>query len=261
MLHKPSGRLGNQLFQMNFLLQIKTEFILDTFYKGFDQLHFLEVKNRIKFPNSIYFRKPRSWTSQQISNIGWLEFVDQIVNQNSVNVINPGILGEWFFESCVFDPNDFFKISPKIGSNPESKNIAIHFRGGDFVNWDKQAILPFQYYVDSIDLVKSLWPSNKLNFNIYSDEPKHPTLSRLSQHLGITVSDKNDPVNDFLSISQSDCLISSPSTFSIWSGMLGKKKVVIHSKLWFDSRIEMKQKFWIELDKGGNKYLTIDYKI
>jgi len=63
---------------------------------------------------------------------------------------------------------------------------------------------------------------------------------------------------DFLDMANSDVLISSPSTFSIWAGILGKRKKVIHSKTWVDYRAKENDIFWINLQKGGNEYYSAE---
>ena len=42
-------------------------------------------------------------------------------------------------------------------------------------------------------------------------------------------------------------MISSPSTFNIVAGMVGKNKKIIHSKEWLDNRKNKNDRFWVEL--------------
>ena len=72
--------------------------------------------------------------------------------------------------------------------------------------------------------------------------------------------DKEKPkkyIEDFTTMSQCDIIISSPSTYCISAGFIGKEKKIIHSKEWLDYRVEEDDKFWVDLYNGGNE----DYKL
>ena len=58
-------------------------------------------------------------------------------------------------------------------------------------------------------------------------------------------------------MTECEYIISSPSTFCMTAGFIGKKKRIIHSEQWLLDRINHEDKFWIDLCNGGNR----DYKI
>ena len=62
---------------------------------------------------------------------------------------------------------------------------------------------------------------------------------------------------DFYRMTQCDILISSPSTFSIWAGVLGKNKKCIHSKRWVNQQSEKNDKFWIDIQKNNSRYYNL----
>ena len=54
-------------------------------------------------------------------------------------------------------------------------------------------------------------------------------------------------------MSECDYIISSPSTFCICAGFIGRQKQIIHSKDWVEYRLSKDDKFWIDLNNGGNE--------
>ena len=75
--------------------------------------------------------------------------------------------------------------------------------------------------------------------------------------MGDNTSNRSNYINDFSTMTESDYLISSPSTFAISAGFIGKKKKIIHSQEWVEYRVEAADKFWCDLYTGGNE----DYKL
>ena len=69
---------------------------------------------------------------------------------------------------------------------------------------------------------------------------------------GENTSDRRNYLNDFSVMSECDWIISSPSTFCICAGMVGKEKKIILSKKWVENRKSKNDKFWTELSNGGN---------
>jgi len=53
-------------------------------------------------------------------------------------------------------------------------------------------------------------------------------------------------------MTECDYIISSPSTFCISAGFVGKNKKIIHSKDWIEKRVSVNDKFWTDLKSGGN---------
>ena len=76
-------------------------------------------------------------------------------------------------------------------------------------------------------------------------------------YVGENTHDRTKYIEDFTTMSQCDIIISSPSTYCISAGFIGKEKKIIHSKEWLDYRVEEDDKFWVDLYNGGNE----DYKL
>ena len=74
---------------------------------------------------------------------------------------------------------------------------------------------------------------------------------------GQNSSDRNNYISDFAKMTECDYIISSPSTFCICAGFVGRQKKIIHSKKWLENRIKVNDKFWVDLYNGGNE----DYSI
>jgi hypothetical protein len=67
-------------------------------------------------------------------------------------------------------------------------------------------------------------------------------------------------MKDFLQMCDCDVIISSHSTFCICAGYLQKQKKIIHSQKMMNYFLNLKDIFWTDLNKGGNKYYNI-YKL
>ena len=61
-------------------------------------------------------------------------------------------------------------------------------------------------------------------------------------------------------MSECDYIISSPSTFCICAGFMGKHKKIIHSENWVKDRVNKVDKFWYDLYNGGNEDYSL-YKL
>jgi hypothetical protein len=170
-------------------------------------------------------------------------------------------LGDKFFEESGISTREVFKLKRK----PElpEKVCAIHFRGTDFHEWNPESILKSEYYCDSIDIIKNEASSfilftDDVNLKSYKNVMKFLEKNNLKFFLGHNTGNRDNYVDDFSIMSECEWIISSPSTFCISAGFIGKKKKIIHSKEWVSSRNEKHDKFWCDLmAAGGNE----DYKI
>ena len=118
-----------------------------------------------------------------------------------------------------------------------------------------------KYYKDSIAYCLANY--DNCRFKIFTDDKTLDSYKSIIKYLEVKNinhkfgnKDKHF-INDFAELSICDVIISTPSTFSICAGFLRKKKDIIHSKEWIDSRVAVDDKFWVKLSKGGND----NYKI
>ena len=161
-------------------------------------------------------------------------------------------LGEKFYSYNGISTRDVFKLKEK--PTVSEPTCAIHFRGTDFHQWNINAVLGFDYYYDSIEEVKESVDS----FALFTDDPNLPSFTMVKEHLssqGINFTEGGweNYINDFSFMSECDYIISSPSTFCICAGFIGKKKKIIHSKKWVEDQASQNDKFWVDLLNGGNE--------
>ncbi len=169
-------------------------------------------------------------------------------------------LGEKFFEWNTVSTRSIFQLKD-IPEVPE-QTCAIHFRGTDFYSWNSDAVLDYSYYNDSVDAVKD----DVHHFRLFTDDYSLPSFcgiverlkkEHISFDLGENTADRRHFINDFSYMTECEYIISSPSTFCVCAGFVGKNKKIIHSQKWIDNRIKCDDKFWVDLSSGGNK----DYNI
>lgn len=266
-----SGRMGNRLFHYHFLRQIAKKTKIDYFHR--------------KFPDSIYFenmgkkskpfwplKNPIQLTSRDVLAFNPQEFLTYIMEETikGKNIIfNPPMLGEVFFDYLFYSPNEFIKVKDQYKGNFtfNSSNrvvVGVHFRGTDFPDWNEHAALKFPYYRDAINYCLDCFKNENPVFVLFTDDPKYPTfletisflqaLEKIEFYLGDAA---NLPIYDFYLLSQCDVLISSPSTFAIFAGILGKQKKIIHAKNWLDYAVDHDDTFWVKLKDTTNPYYTL----
>lgn len=264
-----TGRMGNRLFQYHFMKQLSFKLEIDTFHKNIPDSIWFEDMNEKRVSWNIFRRKIK-YTSKDIQNLGkenFLKDIKQSIQKNKLIVLEPSILGELFYEYLFINPNECIKIKEQFRVSDISNdflNVAIHFRGTDFESWNKDAILDTEYYINSIE---SITENNKLKFYLFSDDLNLDsylkTINYLKENnLDFILGDiSKEAIYDFYTMSCCDIIISSPSTFSIWAGILGKRKKIIHSEKWIQNRIEENDKFWIDLNNTDNEIYRIWRKI
>ena len=197
-------------------------------------------------------------------NFDGLELFEENMIGNH-NISNPAILkfclGELFFETEL-NSRDIFKFKKQVLPEVEEKNkkCAIHFRGTDFFTWNKDSILSSTYYINSIDEVIKECP--EIEFQIFTDDNSLEAYKNTIKYLnsinysytyGENTNNRKKFKKDFINICLCNYIISSPSTFCITAGFIGKDKKIIHSEKWIKDRAFKKDKFWeILYNTGGN---------
>ena len=150
------------------------------------------------------------------------------------------------------------KEKPKI----ETESVAIHFRGTDFFGWNPDAVLGEDYYMNALSEIEN----DVESFYIFTDDETLPSYKGVVEYLnqnnrkvifGENTANRNNYIKDFSTISECDYIISSPSTYCIAAGFIGKEKKIIHSEKWIHNRVDVDDKFWVDLNNGGNS----DYSI
>lgn len=266
-----TGRLGNRLFHYHFLRQVSKETNIAYYHNTMPESVYFEEMERKSKP-FFSFKKKVKITSKDIISFtkeDFIKYVKQMTEKGKNIVIDPPVLGEVFFDYLFYSPNEFVKVKNAYTKkfNFENKDkivIGLHFRGTDFPAWNEHAALKFPYYKDSIEYCIDFYRDSKIIFVLFTDDKKYPAYidtveflrrdSKIEFHSGDL---NNLPIYDFYQISQCDVLISSPSTFAIFAGCLGKPKKIIHSKKWIDYAVEKQDKFWVDLSNTTNPYYSL----
>ena len=168
-------------------------------------------------------------------------------------------LGEMFFGYHSIPTRDIFEFTQAVKSDGK-KRAAVHFRGGDFHQWNIDAVLSSDYYLDAVKLIENevdefLIFTDDESLKSYNDVEIYFEDKGIAYDIGDNL--REDYIGDFKKMTDCDYIISSPSTYNICAGFIGKHKKIIHSQEWIDNRVKVNDKFWVDLNNGGND----DYSI
>lgn len=264
------GRMGNRLFHYHFLRQVAQKTGIDFFHPNLPDGKYFENMGIRKRPFTL-FKKNIVFTSKEVLNLKPEEFINFAKKNNESGrdiIINPPMLGEVFFDYLFYPPTNFIKIKNefKVGFSFKINNkkvVGLHFRGTDFKNWNENASLKFEYYQLAINFCLQVLKGDNLVFVIFTDDLEFDTFAKTVDFLKklrveYYISDNKRPaIYDFYQMSECDVLISSPSTFAIFAGCLGKNKKIIHSKSWLDYAVKQNDTFWVKLSTTSNEYYSL----
>ena len=180
-----------------------------------------------------------------------LDLFGNLGGQRSIRVRGP-LLGEFFFGACRDDPSQYFPLAPVVARN-DSPLIAVHLRGTDFAEWNPNAILPVSYYLDALEVAREM-AGSAARIELVTDDPTMDSVVTLQSELALDGRPRQRSVeDDFALLRGADVIVSSPSTFCIWAGILSQARV-IHSNVWVRQRADMGDRFWLDLMAGGNQF-------
>ena len=213
--------------------------------------------NRILYYNNL--RQFAAKTDRQWSSVPWdghTYFKGDMLNGSKQGKEFKHCLGENFFKWRTVPTRDIFSLQYNIGV--PSNVCALHFRGTDFHQWNIDAVLDYNYYIQSLEELRGKASSFALftdDMGLYSFQK---TREYLEEHgLDFTVGHSCNELADLTYMSECDYIVSSPSTFCIVAGFIGNKKKIIHSEEWVTDRANRDDRFWSDLLGGGND----DYSI
>ena len=239
------GRFGNKLLYYNNLRQIASHFNMP-FYSP-------------RFANDdifLFSDQKLVGTNKPSSNLSVKYLIENKTTTLNGDYLLEPCMGDLFFEYDSLDTTEIFKFKTEL-EKTEDTVVSIHFRGSDFSLWDPKAILPADYYINAINhLIENY---GNLTFKLFTDDKSLVSYTLVlnflvNNNLKVKEGNINDLSSDFIEMSNSDIIISSPSTFSIAAGFCGKpNKKIIHSKSWVDYQCGKGDKFWLGFNNGGNK--------
>lgn len=248
-----SGRFGNIILYYTNLVQVSKYLNEEFDAMNHPDLDLLGVKNNLKQIESLKFETVdlRELLPQGIESL-------KVLSGRNIKLKN--VLSNFFF-LFDFPTRQIFNITP-LQRLDNKIHIGIHFRGTDFFAWNKLSILSPDYYIKAIDLTVN----DNVRYYIFSDDKNlisYKTVIRYLQdkgadfQLGDSTAKGTHYINDFKQLADCDIIISSPSTFSICAGFMGREKEIIHDSTWVNSRLEKNDGFWEGVNSGGNH----NYKI
>lgn len=243
-----SGRLGNQLFQFNFGLQIARSIGVQFNLSNNDVFEMCTIPNH--FSKRLYLRPRKVQTLDKSSILRHkADFIYEsclkIIESGKTVSLPSGILGEVFFKFFAVNPRDVFiprmEFSKIENINQDFRNrVALHFRGSDFASWRPSYVMDYDFYIRAIRFMNV---SSK-EVDLFTDDPEHPTVVRLiSDGVVDNVVSSSNGFRDFWTMSNYGSLVISPSTFAVWASMLGKAEKIVYNKNWY-ARDGIKEIFW-----------------
>lgn len=265
------GRLGNRLFHYHFLRQVAKKTGLDYFHCKFPESAYFEEMEKVPRPFPHFFKKSIKLTSKDVLSFSpqdFLSFIKLETEKGKDIILEPPMLGELFFDYLFYSPNEFVKVKSQYRKDFQFDSrdkviIAAHFRGTDFPSWNPCAALKFSYYREAIDFCLEYFRDKNPVVILFTDDNECPAFLEVidflkSQRVEFYTGDNSRlAIYDFYQISQCDVLISSPSTFAIFSSCLGKPKKIIHEKNWLEYMVSRKDKFWVDLNQTKNPYYSL----
>lgn len=245
----PPGGFGNKLFTYNFAFQLATKTGKKVSYIEDEDLNIFKLKMQNHYKKNFFISKKINL--EKINKIQQ-ENLKEVLESKNLKIKYP-VLGESFFQISFEDPKKLFVIEP---INSFNDTCAVHFRGGDFFTWNSNAILKTEYYINAIE---KIIPQGEIE--IFSDDWSLDSIKEFENYLTqkkykFRRNNNTDFKKAFAEMASCESIISCPSTFGIWAGILGKSKRIIHSKKWINQRVEYGDKFWVDLRNGGNKYYS-----
>ena len=257
-LKQHDGRFGNKLLHYHNAVQLSKYYECDIYttqHTDYDHFNIKYLDDNII--SDVERNKNITLSGKELMVLGY----DSIKDYDYL-ILSP-CLGELFYE---FDYNAksnlMFKNLPE--STTENTMVGLHFRGTDFYMWNPKSILDFNYYKSSVDYCIGNYKD--IIFTLYTDDRSLQSFKQTIEYLesagkdfrlGPNTTSGNGYIDDFINLTLSDVIISSPSTFSICAGFLHKEKDIIHNREWVELQANQKDEFWLGLYNGGNS----NYKI
>lgn len=252
--HAPKGGLGNRLFQLNFIGQLAALLQTDfCFYSPKDASYFYDISSsRLTRFRSHLVKRTRLSEVTPLDNLSLNAYFQQNPALRNFS-ISGNYLGETFFKCSTVNPRQI--VRHKFGNIPHQEKIACHFRGRDFRSWNPKSILTADYYLQAIEYIDSK-NGYSVPIQLVTDDISLESIQEVikcHRHRVQLISNK-DAIQDLKILMASRYLVSSPSTFAIWAGVLSDKKEIIHSAKWINERASLNDQFWVDLKFGGNEF-------
>lgn len=242
-----SGGLGNRLFQVNFIIQIALA-LKDNYYINNCNLEFIKVKQYSRFKNLLFNKKINQ---ELFSNLLSINDLSKFKNKQ----ICFTALGEYYNKYTIVNPKKIFSLNPICKKN---EYIAVHYRGGDFLNSNIRCNVPLEYYIESIDFFLKKSIDYNIDLHLVTDDQASIFFTSLTNYLNqkkipFIINSGANVQLDFNLLKNSKYLVASPSTFCIWSYILGDQEAITQSAKWVFNYSD--EAFWDHVNKNDMKFL------
>jgi hypothetical protein len=249
---KLEGRIGNQLFQYAFALNLarktRQQFYIDQKNFTFDGRRYFDLPSFNKFRNRINQELGHRINKMAINiEDQWLAPAGNLSQFKLQNAFFQGFFqSENYFQDKKelirheFRLKDVVRIDARkhLGI-PGEKYIAMHLRRTDYVEFGdetlggKNLVLPISYYLNALASIANL---NQFKIVVVSDEIE--TVKRELNIENALYTSDSEMIIDFQVIQQADIAIIANSSFSWWAAYLGNDNKVIAPEYWLGFKIK-----------------------
>ena len=262
MTRRPSGGLGNRLFQYQFINALGLATGAQVYRPGDREsawLRGISGRNQIRAHRSWQTRTVGLKDVEQLTWSGLVDFADGVLDGGHKLKVRPGILGPFFFETLDQYGLQVGLRQPRVTkrrAQPPTIRVGMHFRGTDFHAWDATAILPSAYYLDAMEYVGELFGDAECEFVPVTDDPTLESLIEITKKLDWGVAVPRAMKEDFLILSECDAIICSPSTFCFWAGIQNPDSLLIFPRKWVQAAGVAGSRFWQQLEIRSGEDLS-----
>lgn len=255
---RPFGGFGNRT-----LTYLSVRHIADAVDAEYFSLNSTDVKfvhgvhQPPRLTSRIGFR--RTFRGVDTKEIFFLEDLAEWLSRGRTAVFKGPLLGEVLVRVAKKDSREFTNLRVKQCAQHQKalglkKLVSLHLRAGDFREWEPEAILPAEFYIEALESLSEL-SSDEWQVRICVDDRSHPALRTVEDYLKPRAL-LPGPLTclspfecDLAAMAGSEFLVSSPSTFALIAGILGGPRV-IHSAKWVSNRVVRGESFWHEVGAG-----------
>ena len=239
------GLLGNHLFQIAFLYNLKKKFGYKTFIEyGNGRMNKPRVEKYFDIAGyNFWTNKLLQFWYTKIVKLKYIDLNSELSPEENIAhitencIYNGFVQSEQYFSDLNESIKDIFKIKKKYINefqlkygkyfNLDKKSIVVHLRRGDYneTGW----VLPLSYYQSAFECINDI---SKYNIIFVSDDIEFVKEKFTQFSAAVFICDSE--IIDFQIIKNADIAIIANSSFSWWAAYLNEKtdKVIYAPKNW-----------------------------
>ena len=283
-LEAPTGRLGNVMIQYAFLRQLSRRAGVEYFHRKLPYSKYFENWSSHNISLKLMLSRKKQVDLGYIEQLGISEFIEEVKKSSVHYVIKPPVLGH-LFEFPDDNPGNYYEIEDcyctreyvdfckhknrdsaykSQSENAEKVKVAIHYRGTDFASWNSKALMSMDYYIRAINFMEEEYKGVDVEYKLFTDDVESQTYKELIRYLSVhrkayaEADSSRDMMLDMTDMAMCDAIISSPSTYAIIAGIIGKTdKKIVHCKDWVQYCAEEGEDFWIQVSERKIPYYNV----